>query len=704
MESISASVVRLDHYAKASGEALYVADYPVSGVLFGKLLRSTKARARLLGVRLPELPDGYLFIDKNDVPGVNQVHIVQDDTPVFAEDTVEFIGDPIGMIVGPDEKTVDRLLGQTVVDYEELVPVTRIEDSEEVFYDFGYSKGGAEKAFAEADRVFEETFETGLQEQAYLETQGLIAYPEGDKIVLHGSLQCLYYIHGAVAKALGFPPEKVQIMYDATGGAFGGKEDYPSILAAQVAVAALKAGRAVRVIFDRREDIEFTSKRHPSKCVYKAAVKDGRVTAMEIDVKYNAGAYTTLSMVVLQRGVICASGVYGIENLKVRGRAYKTNTVPNGAFRGFGAPQTYFAVEVFMSHIARELGEEPLPFKERHLAKKGDATSTGGKYHFPVPLPAMIGKICEVSGYREKREKYKNEKSRYRKGIGLSLCFHGAGFTGAGERDIIKAVVELVKTPTGEVTILTANTDMGQGISTVFAKIVACELDISLDKVRVQKPDTDFVPDSGPTVASRSTMIVGELLRRAAARLREEWKDNEQQSVMEHFEEPDYVIPFDPEKFTGDAYPTYAWAVNAVEVELDSITGAVKVLGAYGCFDAGTPIDETILTGQMEGGMMQGIGYASMEQIATDDKGKIRNNKFSDYAIPTSLDVPVLKCILHEEKYPQGPYGAKGGGELPLVGVASAYIEAVEQALGGGSRLNHIPLTLEDVRWGVTDE
>ena len=694
-DRISAPVVRIDHEAKTSGEALYVADHPVSGVLFGRLLRSSKARARLLGVTLPELPEGYIYVDKNDVPGVNRVHVVHDDTPVFADETVEFIGDPIGMIVGPDEDTVDRLLMQAVVEYEELVPVLSIEKSEEIFYDIHYGKGDTEKAFSGADAVFEEQFVTGHQEHAYLETQGMIARPEGDRIIISGSLQCLYYIHGAVATALGFSPERVQIIFDTTGGGFGGKEDYPSILAAQTAVAALKAGCAVRVVFDRREDIEFTSKRHPSICKYKAAVKAGKVTAMDIDVMYNAGAYTTLSMVVLQRGIACASGVYNIENLKVRGRAFKTNTVPNGAFRGFGAPQTFFAAEMLMGHIARDLGEEPLVFKQRHLSKQGDATPTGGKFHFPVPLPEMIEKVDKICSYREKRERYKNQTGTLRRGIGISLCFHGAGFTGAGERDKIKAVVRLLKSPDGCVVILAANTDMGQGISTAFSKIVSSELNIPLEMVRVHRPDTDHVPDSGPTVASRSTMVVGELLRRAAAKLREQWVEGEEQVLEEHFKEPDYIIPFDAEEFKGDAYPTYAWGVSAVELELDTMTGVAKVLGAYGCFDAGTPIDSTIFTGQMEGGMLQGIGYASMEQIATDDKGRIRNNKFSDYIIPTSLDVPVLQCMLHEEKYPGGPYGAKGAGELPFVGVAGAYLQAMEQALGG-IKLSHIPFTAEN--------
>ena len=599
------------------------------------------------------------------------------------------------MVVAPDERTANDILNGIQVEYEDLPPVLDIRDFDTVFFDYEYGKGDVDKAFADADKIYEEEFETGYQEQAYLETQGMIAEPGADKMTVHGSMQCPYYVHGAVMRALGYSASQVQIKQDVTGGGFGGKEAFPSILACQTAVAAKKAGRPVRVIFERREDMEFTSKRHPSLCKYKAAVKDGVVTAMDIDVLFNGGAYTTLSAVVLQRGIICANGVYNIPNLHVRGRAVKTNTSPCGAYRGFGAPQTFFAVEMLMDHIADDLGKEPLVFKERHLVKQGDATSTGGVYHFPVPLPAMIEEVNDASGYRKKREMYtKPQTGRYRRGIGISMHFHGAGFTGSGERDVIKAVTKLHKYPDGKVEILASNSDIGQGIKTTFSKIVANELNLPLDKVIIENPDTDRVPDSGPTVASRSLMTVGELLRRAAIKLRSEWRDGEEQVVEEHFKEPDFVIPFYLDKFQGDAYPTYAWGVNAIELEVDTLTGIAKILGAYASFDVGTPIDYNIVMGQMEGGLLQGIGYSSMEIMKTDSKGRIRNNSLSDYIIPTALDVPNLVCMLHVEEYPDGPYGAKGAGELPLVGVPAAYTSALEQALG--RKVNHIPFTQED--------
>lgn len=705
MEKISQSVVKKDHAPKVSGRSVYVADYPSEGVLCGKLLHAKVARAKVLSVEVPELPEGYFYVDAKDVPGDNNVNIVLDDTPVYCRETVEYIGEPIAMLCGPDPKVVEQLRDACKVNYEELEPVLDLRTAAEAFFDYHFGHGDVDKAFAEADKVYDEEFETGYQEQAYLEVQGMMAEPEeGGRMFVHGSAQCAYYIHGAVMRALGCGPTGVHILQDVTGGGFGGKEAFPSILGCQVAVAAHKCQKPVRCVFDRREDMEYTSKRHPSLCRYKVAVKDGKVTAMDIDVKFNAGAYSTLSAVVLQRGIIAAPGIYNVPNVRVHGWAVKTNTSPCGAYRGFGAPQTFFAVEMMMDHIARDLGVDSLAFKEAHLVKQGDSTSTCGKYHFPVPIPAMIEEIDKACDYRKKRAEYaKPQTGRYRRGIGMSMYFHGAGFTGSGERDLIKAVAKLRKYKDGTVEVLASNGEIGQGVRTTFPKIVANELNLPLDKVYYNHPDTARVPDSGPTVASRSLMVVGELLRRAAIKLREQWVDGEEQEVEEHFKEPTFMIPFYIDKFEGDAYPTYAWSVNAIELEIDTYTGIAKVLGAYGSFDVGTPIDFNVIMGQMEGGFLQGIGYASIEKMDYDAKGRIRNNSFSDYLIPTTKDVPNLKCMLHVEKYPDGPYGAKGAGELPLVGAPGAYLEAVEQALGGVT-LHHAPFTAEDTLAVITKE
>ncbi len=694
MEKISKFAKKKDHETKITGRALYVDDHVIDGMLYGRLLRSAKARARISAIHLPVLPEGYFVVDRNDITGTNQVHIVQDDTPVYAADRVEYVGDPILMVVGPELTEVERIRNDIVIVYEELAAVLDMQKSDTIFFHYNYEKGNIEQALAEADSVFVETFQTGYQEQAYLETQGMIAYPHNGRMTVRGSMQCPYYVHGAVAKALGYAGKDVQVIQDVTGGGFGGKEAYPSILACQVAVAAKKANKPVKVVFERREDMEFTSKRHPSISTYKVAVKNGEITGMDIDVTYNSGAYTTLTPVVLQRGLISSSGVYRIDNLRVTGRAVKTNTVPCGAFRGFGAPQTFFAVEMMMGHVARKLGIEALELKERYMVKQGDATSTSGKYHFHVPLPEMVDRMDELTGYRSKRKQYQQQTGRYRKGIGLSMFFHGCGFTGSGERDLIKAVARIRKNTDETVEILTSNTDMGQGLKTTFCKIVADTLGIPYEQVYIDNPDTDLVPDSGPTAASRSLMVVGGLLQKAARRLKDDWRPGEEQLIEERFVEPDFIIPFSLDKFKGDAYPTYSWAVNVIEVEVDTLTAAAKVVGAWGIFDVGVPIDMNIIQGQMQGGFLQGIGYASMEQMDYNEKGMIRNNSFSDYIIPTAVDIPNLVTEIMNNPYTDGPYGAKGAGELPTVGAAPAYVEAMENALG--ANFTKIPITAED--------
>lgn len=683
MNKISTPVKKLDHDAKISGAAKYTDDLQIPDMQHGKILYSSVARAVIREIKIPPLPEGYFIIDQHDVPGENFVHIVADDCPVFSDGTVNYVGEPILMVVGPDLKKVREILSQIIVVYEEQTPLIDFHESENIFYHYAYTKDDWEKAFAEADQILDETFETGYQEHIYMEVQSMIGMkdPNG-KITVAGSLQCPYYVYRAMQKVLGTDVDKIRVIQVEMGGAFGGKEDYPSILGCQVAVAANKVGKPVKCVFDRRDDITMTSKRHPASMRYRAALKAGKITAVQADVRYNCGAFTTLSPVVLQRGLIGAMGVYTFDALRVEGKGVKTNTVPNGAFRGFGGPQTFFAIEMFMNHIAKAVGEDPLPFKKRYLAQQGQQTSTRGMYHFHIPLPEMIEKIDHASGYSEKYEAYKNQSGRFRKGIGIGIAYHGCGFTGSGERDLIKGVVRLHKLPNNKVEALTAGTDMGQGLKTTFVKIVAETLGIPISDVIIKNPNTDYVPDSGPTAASRSLMVVGKLLNRAARKLKEIWEDNEEQQVEERYVHPEFMIPWDLATFQGDAYPDFSWSVNVVEVEVDTLTAVTKVIGAWGIYDVGTTIDHQIVQGQLQGGFLQAIGYGSIELMDINSKGVIRNNSLSDYIIPTAMDVPHLNTDVVDHPYQEGPFGGKGAGELPAVGGAPAYVSAMESALG----------------------
>jgi CO/xanthine dehydrogenase Mo-binding subunit len=332
--------------------------------------------------------------------------------------------------------------------------------------------------------------------------------------------------------------------------------------------------------------------------------------------------------------------------------------------------------------------------------KTGDDTCTGGKFTYDVKLEEMLQKAEKISNFSKKYEKYSKENGIKRKGIGMSIFLHGCGFTGSGERDFIKAKVKLLKHKNDEVEILVANTDMGQGLQTTFKKIVAKVLNLDYQKIIYENPDTDRVPDSGPTVASRSIMVVGKLLERAAIRLKESWIRGEEQLIEENYKHPD-LIPWNITKFNGDAYPSYSWGINVVEVEFNTITAVTDVIGIYTVFDIGIPIDETIMEGQIQGGVIQGLGYGSCENMECDETGKIKQHSITDYIIPTAKDVVNIKNELVDNPCDLGPFGAKGAGELTLVGTAPAYANAIENALG--VKVNRLPVTPEWIMEAITN-
>ncbi|MEG0774633.1 xanthine dehydrogenase family protein molybdopterin-binding subunit [Clostridium sp.] len=706
---ISTPINRFDAGDKIKGEAKYLGDIQFDDLLYAKTIRSTKARAKIISIEYPELPEEYYIIDKNDIPGKNNVKIISYDMPFFAENVVNYIGEPIGLVVGKEKSKILNILSKIKINYEELDPILTMEESEyktpiygdnNLFADYTYKKGSIEDAYKNASKVFSKEYETGYQEHIYLEPQGIAASFNNDKVTIYGSIQCPYYVKDAVVQALGWEKDKVQIIQSTTGGAFGGKEEYPSLTGGHVAFAAIKTKKTVLMIFDRDEDIEFSTKRHPSKIKVTILIdKNNKIIGIDNDVKINGGAYCGLTNIVLQRAMFSATGAYNIPNVRVRGRSIATNTVPCGGFRGFGAPQGFFALEMHMEHVARELGLTPLEFKNANLVKQGDLTSTGGTYRGYVPLKELIEKVEELSNYSDK---YKEYKDGLYKGIGMSVFFHGGGFTGSGERDHIKAVVKLRKYKDDKVEILISNVEMGQGTQTTLRKIVAEELNIPADQVILVNPDTDRVPDSGPTVASRTIMIVGKLLQQASAKLKRHWIDGMEQQITENYKFPEGFY-WDDSKFEGDAYNEYSWGVNVVEVEVNPLTYEVTVLGVYTVFDVGVAIDEKIIRGQIDGGVIQGLGHGSIEVMNIKD-GRLIQRTNTDYVIPTSLDFPKVESAIINNPYENGPFGAKSAGELTFVGAPVAYAIAVKNAIGTSKNITHIPVTPEYLMEVMTNE
>lgn len=704
LKDISTSVPKKDHKGKVSGQLPYISDVKMENMIYGVLVRSPIAYGKILSIQLPSLPEGYEAVGVEQIPGPNYVKIIKDDQPIFANEWVNYIGEPILMLVGQDLVILYSLLNDVKVEFEEHQAIFTLDDAIKqksasgvvmASYEFGESLEAITAIERGAHQIIEEEYDTGYQEHVYLEPQGMLGIYKEDEIVVQGSMQCLYYIKNALQCALACEDDEVRVVQSPTGGGFGGKEDYPSMMACHVAVAAKAVKKSVMLVFDRSEDMAVTTKRHPAKLKYRTSLdQEGNILSMCVDIFLDGGANAGLSSVVLQRALINSAGVYNIPHFHAKGYVLKTNTVPNGAFRGFGAPQSFAGIESHMGHLSSLSKIDPLEYKRNYLVKQGDPTITKGKFRDPILMEEMIEDLLNSSDYKKKKDEFQRfnqQNPRYKKGIGTSLFLHGCGFTGSGERDHIKATVKLVKSMDDHVTLKISNSDMGQGIYTTLSKIVAKELDLPFDRVSYPDPDTKEVPDSGPTVASRTTMIVGKLLERAAKKLKHQWQTGVEQEVVENYVHRE-MIPWNELTFTGDAYPAYSWGVNFVEVEVDVVTGNVKLEKVYGNYEVGKVIDERIMKGQIDGGLAQGLAYGYLEKM-TSKQGRIQQKSISDYGPPTSLDVVPIESKVFDNPYADGPYGAKGAGELTLIGGAPAVQAAIEDALQ--TSFQQIPITPE---------
>lgn len=706
---ISEPVRRSDFEAKIEGRAKYVSDLKPEGLYYARTLRSIHPRARILGIRLPELPEGYTSVRVSDIPGINIVPIVLDDQPFLSETLVHYIGQPILLLTGPDPEVLKKLLKEIRVEYEVLPAILTLDEAmaqtgdfifgtKPTFADYTVIKGDPEAVFRTTSRIIEDTYETGYQEHAYLEPQSMLAWPTPEGILVEASTQCPYYLVDALKQALGWDESRIRVVQQPTGGGFGGKEEFPSIIGVHAALCALKTGHPVRLVYDRREDLTVSTKRHPSRIRIRSFLdEEDTVIARDIDVVTDAGAFAGLSSVVLQRILFSVGGVYDTPHLKIRGRAFATNKIVTGAFRGFGGPQAFFAIETHMDHIARILGVDPLTYKQRHVFRTGAESSTGGRFLSPIHLDELMVQADRISGYSTKP--HPTHTADKLSGIGCSVFFHGCGYTGSGETDLLKPKVRLHKTADGAVKIHVSSAEIGQGIQTTLRKIVAETLDIPLEQVIQDYPDSSECPNSGPTVASRSLLIVGHLVETCARELKARW--NEGDVDLTRGMDPSEHFQWDNESFRGNAYPDYSWGVDVVSLEVDRLSGQIEVTGLWAVYDIGTPIDSKIVRGQIEGGMMQGLGYALMENLDIVD-GKILQDSLEKYLIPTARDFPRIQVELLGFHDGLGPYGSRGLGELPIIGIAPAIASALQDALG--QAVTALPLTPEIIRRFLTHE
>ncbi len=714
---VGAAVPRKEVRGKITGTAQYVDDMCLPEMLHGITVRSSVARGLIRKIAFKDGVDWSEFtvVTAADIPGKNVVALIMDDQPYLAAGKVNHLHEPILLLAHKDKNLLAKARALVEIEYEPLPAVfdmdaslraqTVIWGEDNIIKSYLMEKGNVDDVWEKAAFIVDGEYSTGAQEQLYIEPNGMIAEVRDGTVNVWGSMQCPFYVQKALTGLMGLPAGNVRIIQAETGGAFGGKEEFPSVIAGHAALLAWKSGHPVKMIYDREEDMAATTKRHPSRTRHKTAVAaDGTLLGMDIEFVIDGGAYATLSGVVLSRGTIHAAGPYRCPNVRVRSTAVATNAPPHGAFRGFGAPQSIFALERHMDQVAKAVGLTPDELRSRNFLRTGDTTSTGQVIRQELDMPGLQRHALTLADYWNKRREFEkaNLTSIKKKGIGFASFFHGAGFTGSGER-YLQSVVKLETMANGGVRILCSMTEMGQGTNTVLTQIAAEMLGIPYEKVEILRPDTAQVPNSGPTVASRTSMIIGKLVERAACELKQklsqssEWVDGI--CVSARYEEPAGIY-WDDQKYQGDAYGAYSWAVYVAEVSVDTLTGEVKVDDFVALQEVGRVLHPVLAAGQVEGGVLQGIGFALYEDVVWKN-GAMANNQMTNYIIPTSVDVPPIHVFFEEIPYEHGAMGAKGIGELPMDGPAPAVINAVENALG--ISFTHIPLTAEYILTAVGD-
>jgi len=728
--AIGRSIPRRDGRAKVTGQARYIDDLTLPGMLHGITVRSSVPRGTIQHIDfLDGVPwDDIVVVTADDIPGRNVVLLITDDQPYLADGHVSHAEEPVVLLAHPDRELLEEARRLVRIEIEPEPPVFTIDDAlqgndviwrdDNIFKRYLVSRGDVDAAWVDASTIVEGVYETHAQEQLYIEPNGMMAVADASAgVTVWGSMQCPYYVHKALATLFELPAEKIRVVQMETGGGFGGKEEYPSILAGHAALLAWKAGRPVKMIYDRAEDMVATTKRHPSRTRVRSAVDaEGKLRALDIDFVIDGGAYCTLSPVVLSRGTIHAAGPYYCSNVRIHGRAVATSAPPHGAFRGFGAPQSIFALERHMDRVAAVVGLEPEELRRRNFIRPGQKSAVGQVMRDTVDMSAILDRALELSAFREKRARFAAENAenpRIRKGIGLATFMHGAGFTGSGE-DMLASIADVEVTRDGRVRVLTSSTEIGQGTVTIFAQIAADALGVDVDAIDVVQPDTARVPNSGPTVASRTCMVVGKLVETAARSLRQtlcneglplEGYTREQfvGAARVHIEqegslrasaqyEPRPGARWDDEKYEGDAYGSYAWAAYVAEVSVDMATFEIRVDDFVAVQEVGKVINPVLATGQIEGGVAQGIGWALYEDVVWRE-GRMANAQMTNYIMPTAVDLPTIRVFFEEVPYTYGPAGAKGIGELPMDGPAPAIANAVSNATGVD--VHRIPLTPE---------
>lgn len=724
MSQLGKSVKRVDALGKVTGETLYPGDLEMPNQTYMKILFAHRPHAIInkIDTSKAEALEGVLLVlTAKDVP-VNEYGLIMPDQPVLCgpgskklgADRVRFVGDQVAAVVAESEEIADRARALIEVDYEDLPAITDPEEAmssdsvlihpdieSNVITHYKIRKGDVEAAFAKSDLIVEGEYRTPYQEHAFLAPEAGIAYiDEEGRITVAVAGQWIHEELEAIAHALDLPEEQVRVIHPAIGGAFGGREDISVQIVLALAVLKFKeAGinRPVKIIWTREESMIGHNKRHPYLIRAKwGATKDGRIIAAESEVIADAGAYNYTSNKVLGNATLMVSGPYEIENVKVDSYAVYTHNIPGGAFRGFGGPQAAFAAEQQVNKIAQALGIDEVELRLKNIVRDGSIMHTQTPFPSPVTMEKVIEHCAEAA---EWPKTILSDLPLIKRGIGFACGFKNVGFSfGAPEQAF--ATIEIHgKSEIERVVLHHAGSDVGQGAHTVFQQMAAEAVGVPIEMVELLVADSAVTGNSGSSSASRMTFMAGNAIRGAAKKALEMWEDEDRPVVAEYKYVPPATTPYDKE--TGEAMPNFAYGYVAetVEVEVDMETGEIEIINVLCANDVGNALNPQQIVGQIEGAIVQAAGYTMMENFISEG-GYIKTDKFSTYLIPTVLDIPeTVDSLILEFNDEEGPWGARGMGEMPFIPFAPAVTAAVFNATGVW--FDSFPLTPERVLRGL---
>ena len=727
--SIGLSIPRVDARGKVTGETPYSGDLAMPGMLHMKVLFANRPHARVKWIKTghAETAPGVIAVYTSaDVP-VNEYGLQWQDQPVLCgpaaigkemkpgADVVRFVGDQVAAVVARTEAEAAAAVKLIEVGYEDLPVVTDLlaamnPDAPRVHEHIGDSnvcvhykirKGNVEDGFAKADVIVEGEYHTPVQEHAYLQPEAGLAYIDDEgRITIACGGQWTHEDQHQVAHALGMPNERIRVVYPAVGGAFGGREDMSVQIV--LALAAWKLQNPVKIVWTRQESIIGHGKRHASIIRAKwGATKDGKLVAIENEMIADGGAYMYTSNKVLGNSTITSSGPYFVPNIKTDVYGVYTNNVPGAAFRGFGAPQALFMAEMQMNKLAEKLGMDPAAFRLKNALRDGDEMGVGTPSPSPVSVEQCIEAARNRFGWRSDSgpKIQEHRPSSLVRGQGFAAGFKNIGFS-FGYQENCWARMELHGTAEIEKVVLHhAAAEVGQGTHTVMVQMAAEAVGVPVERVQLISSDSATMGNSGSVSASRMTFMAGNAIRGAAEEALKRWEAEERPAIGEFKYLAPRTTQFDKE--TGYSKPNFAYAfvAQAVEVEVDTETGHVRVLRVVSADDLGKPINPALVEGQIEGAVVQAQGYAILEDYKTKD-GRVLTDQLSTYLIPTIWDIPEkVESVILEIPDPNGPWGARGVGELPFLPVAPAIAAAIHDATGVW--IDGFPFTPERVLRGL---